>query len=176
MNTYVTSDLHFGHKLMAELRKFQTVEEMDLTLVSRINSVVTKQDRLFILGDVSFHLKSLPEKMEAINCKNVVLIYGNHDKNLRRDGKLKSLFSSCHDLYELKHNGHKVVMFHYPMAVWNAHHYGSFHFHGHSHGKFNLWPNRRIIDVGVDCFPFPQKVDDLIEVLSNRSVVKLESL
>jgi len=41
-----------------------------------------------------------------------------------------------------------IILSHFPYATWNRSHYGSLHFHGHSHGNLPHIKNR--LDVGVD--------------------------
>jgi len=53
MSVYFIGCLHFGHENMAKMRGFDSSEEHDKVLLDGINSVVTKRDKLFILGDVT---------------------------------------------------------------------------------------------------------------------------
>ena len=62
MEIFVTSDLHLSHRRIAEefkaedgspLRPFKNMEEHDQALINRINSIVGKRDKLFILGDIT---------------------------------------------------------------------------------------------------------------------------
>lgn len=41
-----------------------------------------------------------------------------------------------------------AILCHYAFEVWDRKHYGSFHFHGHSHGELPRVHNR--LDVGID--------------------------
>ena len=52
-NTFIISDLHFGHRNMAFHRGFQSVEEHDQHIIDCWNNVVTKGDTVWILGDIS---------------------------------------------------------------------------------------------------------------------------
>ncbi len=61
-------------------------------------------------------------------------------------------------------------MFHYPIAVWNASHHGSYHLHGHIHRNietphpldFNL--GEYALNVGMDVNNFvPMSLDELIQ-------------
>ena len=50
---YYISDLHIGHKncIIFDNRPFSTLEEMHDTIVENWNSVVKKDDEVYILGD-----------------------------------------------------------------------------------------------------------------------------
>ena len=57
MKVFYIADLHFGHKniIRYDNRPFKTVEEMDRALIERWNKAVSKNDTVFILGDISWH-------------------------------------------------------------------------------------------------------------------------
>ena len=84
--TWVTADIHFGHKGICEfskedgtkVRPWNSYEEMDDELVKRFNEVVMPDDKCYILGDVTINRRALPT-IARLNCKNLILIKGNHD-------------------------------------------------------------------------------------------------
>lgn len=82
-NTFIISDMHFGHNeiILYENRPFKDIEEMDKFIIENWNKTVEKDDRVFILGDVSFYNKE--ETTNIINLLNgyKILILGNHDKD-----------------------------------------------------------------------------------------------
>lgn len=59
MSVYFTADLHLGHAnaIRFTSRPFQSVEEMDKSLITNINSRVLMEDELWILGDFSLKLQ-----------------------------------------------------------------------------------------------------------------------
>ena len=61
---YFTSDLHLGHRGIIEMqnRPFKSVEEMNRSLIENYNSVVHKNDTVYILGDISHHMPIEREK------------------------------------------------------------------------------------------------------------------
>ena len=85
--TFLTSDTHFSHANFLKfvdgdgdiIRKFDSVEEMDDIMVDRWNEKVSKNDKIYHLGDLCFSLKSLDRIMPRLNGTKV-LIKGNHDK------------------------------------------------------------------------------------------------
>lgn len=80
---YFTSDLHLGHNNILKFtgRPYDSMEEMNRELIRNINFRVTKNDWLYILGDVSHHI--LPEQTNQLLARingRKVLVRGNHDK------------------------------------------------------------------------------------------------
>lgn len=55
---YFTSDLHLGHLTIIRMqnRPFTDVEDMNRVLISNYNSVVHKNDTVYILGDICHRL------------------------------------------------------------------------------------------------------------------------
>lgn len=78
---FIISDTHFGHKKIlefeAEARPFNSIEEHDEELIKRWNSVVSKTDTVWHLGDVLFGRRSF-EILSRLNGYKK-LVKGNHD-------------------------------------------------------------------------------------------------
>ena len=166
---YFTSDTHYGHKNVIRFcnRPFESVEHMEIEMISRWNSRVTQQDTVYILGDFVMDKK---DKLKSIlNRLNgtIRLVRGNHDKIIK--GAAVNLFDWVKDYYELKSPcGTKIVLSHYPFEVWNRSHHGSWHLHGHSHGTLDFKDIKRL-DVGVDEHDFyPISIDEVAEIMKNR--------
>lgn len=120
---YFTSDLHFGHKNILQFqknRKFESIEEMDKTLIKNWNNKVKDNDEIYILGD--FTLKKDEEYilniLNQLNGKKY-LIKGNHDYWVKKE-ILSSEFEWIKDYYELKYNKEKFILCHYPFIDWNG--------------------------------------------------------
>ena len=82
MKTFFLADTHFGHEAIIayERRPYSTVEEMDKALIDNWNSVVSKQDKVYLLGDLSFYNNEktggIVRQLRGIK----YLVLGNHDK------------------------------------------------------------------------------------------------
>lgn len=81
METWFTSDHHFGHKNILEYEKyarpFATLEEMHEALIDRWNSTVGSSDHVYHLGDFFFGKSNLEfaDRLKGIK----ILVLGNHD-------------------------------------------------------------------------------------------------
>lgn len=82
MNIWFIADPHFDHKNIIKYceRPFNTVEEMNQTLIERWNSVVKKDDKVFVLGDFSLCQKENTIKYAKSLKGRKTLILGNHDR------------------------------------------------------------------------------------------------
>jgi calcineurin-like phosphoesterase family protein len=149
---WFTSDQHLGHRNIIKYcnRPFSSVEEMDERIIVLWQSIVMPEDIVYVLGDFSFHEPSKTTKILSRLPGHKVLIKGNHD-NKKRLNKIRG-WGSIKDYHELKFGETRVVLCHYPIQEWRAKGKGSFHLHGHSHGRQS--PNMRRLDVGVDSWDF----------------------
>ncbi len=150
-------------------RPFSSIQEMDNVIVNNINNKVLKNDRLFVLGDFC-HWNIDPKfYLDKINCKNLILIQGNHDKY-----KWLRSFPESYCYYELKtfvNDSEKlIILFHYPIREWNGWHRGSYHLFGHVHQQIPDDPNNYSLDVGVDGHNFsPLSLTEIGEIMSKKT-------
>jgi calcineurin-like phosphoesterase family protein len=172
MNTWVTSDLHFGHENIIRLgkgRNFSTIKEHDDFLINNWNSVVKNEDLVYILGDIYLGVdgKYLENIFKQLN-GSIHVIAGNHDRKKEVAYLLnKNLIQSLRDYHELRYRStvdnrvYRFVMFHYPILEFN----GAFksgekspiyiHLYGHVHNindysEFYKSKGFKAYNVGVD--------------------------
>lgn len=81
INTWFTSDTHFGHKNILEYEKearpFATIEEMHEVMIERWNNVVADKDIVYHLGDFAFGRRNINIAGRLNGKKKLVM--GNHD-------------------------------------------------------------------------------------------------
>lgn len=177
---FVTSDLHVFHRNIIKYsnRPFNSVEEMNETLVENWNSVVSEGDVVFNLGDFSFaNGEKTVELLKRLNGTQF-FTYGNHDRVMQSDVVKQFCYKSgkitlfC-DVMSLRYEGHFIFLSHYAHRTWNRSHHGSLHLYGHSHGT--LPGVGRSMDVGVDSSDMvsnftPFLLDDVIEFLMDKEI------
>jgi calcineurin-like phosphoesterase family protein len=172
MEIFVTSDFHFGHEnkhggiIKLCNRPFSLIEEHDAKLVENYNSLVGKNDIVYILGD--FAWKNHVNYAKQLK-GNKILIKGEHDRKMRRDAI--NQFSEVYDILFRIINDKQIIFCHWPLSSWQGFYHQSWHFHGHSHAKRLEEPYSLSCDVGVDAwdyFPVP------FEVLSEKMKNKIE--
>ena len=134
---YYISDLHFGHRnvIGMDQRPFETIEEMDETIITRWNERVTDEDDVYIVGDFAYrngytadwYLRRLRGRKH--------LIVGNHDYLTLQSEKAVGLVESVEKMQFIQDDGRNVLMCHYPVAEWYGKRYGGYHVHGHVHNR-----------------------------------------
>lgn len=177
---WIISDLHFGHKNILKyagpLRGGSNSEEHDLWLIEQINSVVGKNDLLYVLGDVAFDVESL-KLMNKIKAGNRILVKGNHDTCSTQE--YLKYFSTVHGLLSFKGT---FWMSHAPIHPIELR--GRLNIHGHVHqnsvmdSEFPSVLDNRYINACVEMsYGIPQSLDDLLlkhkdTVIKNRLKLK----
>lgn len=156
MKTWITSDLHFGHRNIMNFcpvtraRYKNDLEYMNEQMVIEWNERVAPEDLTYILGDVAFMPgDKAAQYMRRLNGRKI-LIEGNHDRKTLNDKHFRESFEEVHKYLWITYDKHQVIMFHYPIAEWDQMHRGSVHFHGHLHGNVSGMEKFRCRDMGMD--------------------------
>ena len=152
---FFTSDLHFCHKnIIAHCKRpFSSLEEMHQYYIEYWNQTISKNDYIFILGDLVFsHSKNAWRTIISKLNGQKILIIGNHDdlKSICYDD---FLYTTKHDSFQFDDNGKikEIFMSHYPCLSWPNQHRGSWHLFGHCHGTMNKNKlAKEQMDVGID--------------------------
>ena len=168
---FYTSDLHLDHTniLKYENRPFKDVNEMNEALIANWNKKVTRNDEVYILGDFAFtDGKRASELVRRLNGRKY-LIRGNHDRHFLQDKNFDPYqFTWVRDYATVKDNGKSLILFHYPIAVWDRQHYGAIHLYGHIHSNAPdhhplVLELENAFNVGVDVWNYePVTLDEIL--------------
>lgn len=168
---YYISDTHFFHNGIIKLcnRPFESVTEMNNTLIEKWNSKVTNDDDIYFLGDFAYKCtdEQAIEVAKKLNGKKH-FIKGNHDSDKLLKALVNQHIIDDVNIYkEIYDNDKKVVLFHFPIEDWNNEYSGSFHLYGHIHNAtnkdFNRYKNR--FNVSCEVLDFePKTLEELIEI------------
>src|SRR6185436_10528233 len=102
---WFSSDWHIGHTNIAGpkisqwkegYRNFNSVEEMNYTILNSINKYVKPEDTIYFLGDFCFggH-QNTPDYRRRIACQTIHVCKGNHDTKI---DMYKDCFNSVQDV------------------------------------------------------------------------------
>jgi len=134
---YYISDTHFHHRniLDFEERPFNSVDEMNESLIKKWNNKIKAGDCVYILGDLIF-ARTQEDFLSIVPRLNgqLFLIKGNHDSFLKIKD-VEGYFIWIKQYAQVMDNGQKLALFHYPIEDWNGRHKGSIHLHGHIHSR-----------------------------------------
>lgn len=78
MSVYFIGCLHLGHESIAKHRGFNNSYEHDETIINSWNSIITKRDLVFILGDVTMEKVEHYHQLDRLKGRKIVVL-GNHD-------------------------------------------------------------------------------------------------
>ena|ERR1039457_3010624 len=181
---YFESDQHFAHRNILSYceRPFSCVEEMEEGLIANHNSVVSKDDITYHVGDFSFDVKRIKDILEAMNGKHI-LIPGNHDwchpdNNRYRDYRSKQYLDYGFKEVMLSARVDEFVLCHFPDIIEPEHTTKKDRFAayrpnakadqlvivGHVHKLFKTKNN--YINVGVDVREYkPVSIEEIREEL-----------
>ena len=196
MNIWLTSDTHFAHTNIAGpkvstwkagYRNFNSVQEMNETMVTNINNCVKEDDILYHLGDWSFGgAHQIYYFRKALICKNIHLIKGNHDEHIvdksiaLREPGLSSfnpieLFTSIDNVFTGYIGKTYFHLSHYSHRVWPKSHKGGIHLFGHSHNSLTGELGKSM-DVGLDSHPEfrPFHINEILQIMDKKVTTSVD--
>lgn len=150
LKTWFISDTHLSHKnvLDFEDRPFSSIEEMEEKLIGAWNNVVSKVDKVYMLGDFCFGgVKDWIRILDQLKGE-IHLVKGNHDKSkiierVKREGYI-------HEIYYvgeyIKLGNMQLHLTHYPLDMGERPFL--INIHGHIHSQKSNLTNQ--FNVGVD--------------------------
>ena len=136
MKTFFIADLHFGHGncLKFDARPWDTIDEMDAAIIKKWNRKVRPEDHVYVLGDFAYKNRTPVREYTGKLHGHIHLIRGNHDK---RSPEYEDCFEEVVDYKEMTVEAYgeryPVIMSHYFMPFYHAHHHDAIMLHGHTH-------------------------------------------
>lgn len=126
-NVWFTSDLHLGHKNIANFRtQFESELHHREVIKENYHKVVTKRDKVFLLGDVAFTQETLDDVGTWVAEKKV-LIVGNHCIDNIKMSEVCKHFDEVYSLKKYK----EFWLSHAPIHPQELR--GKYNLHGHMH-------------------------------------------
>lgn len=180
---FLTSDLHFNHdrEFVWKVRGFDSVQEMNETIVKNWNSIVSPNDDVYVLGDLCLGggtpsiLLANKKLIESLNGK-LHIIRGNHDTNPR-----VIMYSQCANVVDevkwadmLNYKGYHFYLSHFPTLTGNLEKESlkkcTCNLFGHTHQTTNFHLDMPYLyHVGVDSHNcYPVSLDDIIQEMNNK--------
>ena len=188
MNTWFTSDMHFGHANIIRYshRPFRDLDHMHAALTERWNEVVQPEDTVWVLGDVAMGI--IDESLSFVDRLKgrKLLLAGNHDRCWAFHGPKHEPwiaryqdagFAEVHQgqmPFDL--GGQSVELCHFPYNGDSQYEdryvearpvdTGAWLLHGHVHETWKQWG--RMINVGCDVWDYrPVAASELAALIAN---------
>ena len=178
-NIWFTSDTHFYHENIIKYcyRPFNSVEEMNQSLINNWNNVVKEDDVVFHLGDFAFDKwKSIIKQLNG----KIYLIVGNHDEIKYPGHKIFDLFEGVFNQLYIQIDDQWIYLNHYPFLCYGGSYNNNpvWQLHGHTHSGPNCngkdacrlkitFPYQ--YDVGVDNNNYtPISYNQIKEIINNK--------
>lgn len=182
MAIYYISDTHFNHNAIISYcdRQFSTAEEMNNYMIEKWNSIVSPEDTIIHIGDVS--MGSQFDRVKILSNLNgkKILVAGNHD--------YKKLFTHAnifeeivdyiyqddlliiHDPYEINSNYNRVNGF----TLKERYDSCKYLLHGHVHNSFDVTLDfEKSINCCVELHDYtPKTIEQLIEWKNTATDIK----
>jgi calcineurin-like phosphoesterase family protein len=173
--------------LGGDLRTFrvsnESIDNMNRGLAANINARVGPGDILWCLGDWAWgqggsYLPNARWFRDQIRCRTINLVWGNHD-----DRKIRDLFHEVHEQVQVRVEGVRITLNHYPLITWDGQHHGSvadpnIHLYGHVHARYQADPEASplkdadawaALDVGFDGHDYQVwSLGEILDVLRPR--------
>lgn len=179
---FITSDTHFNHANIIKYcnRPFDTVEEMNRTIIHNWNEVVSPDDTVYHLGDfIMGPERGLGEILYALN-GHIHLVRGNHDTK----GKLAYYAAhpdkiTVHDVAHLPYKSLYFFMCHFPLEseefyrMINKDNSEVIMVHGHVHNNEPFLNPSHRFNVSQDVTAFyPTPIDSIYEIVKRDFIEK----
>ena len=116
---YFISDTHFNHKNIMRFcdRPYTSLEDMEKQMIERWNSVVKKDELVFILGDIIFGGSEIYERILPQLNGRKWLILGNHDYINIKQG-FKKYFEKILNKAFITIDGVPIILNHEPLLCF----------------------------------------------------------
>lgn len=188
-DVFFISNTLFFDKYKSHIRGYRSEIHMNDDLVDRWNSVISKRDIVYHLGNFSVGDKQETSDILKVLNGRFNLIVGQEDNGNNILGLRKSIQSTNYKL-EMNINDFMVSMNHYPQVTWNQEgSYKSIFIYGNDEDFESQPPslhNKMAINVSVDNFILDRcpiefteiidLMDDKIEYFKNKRKNKLNYL
>lgn len=154
---YFTSDLHFGHQNLCKCVRNMDAEESDELIIKNWNKTITKNDKVYILGDITVgNHKAIADYLKQLK-GNIAIVGGNHD-NLKCCKEIIKLGIPIMGVLEYK----GFICTHVPIHPFELERYKG-NIHGHLHLGNYVLPDK-YYNVNTEFYNYtPVSFEDIVK-------------
>jgi calcineurin-like phosphoesterase family protein len=172
MKVFVTSNQQFGRPsaIKSYKRPFDSVEEMDMQMIEAWNSVVNKEDIVYVLGNFAWDPETADLTMSQLN-GDIMVLRGEHDNAVSEINMATSSRFHMLDNGIQEHSDQNLVMSYWPLADWPGKSKGSYSIIGIPVKKYKTNHKTKIINCSCDLWEFkPIEVIKIIELFNDITI------
>jgi calcineurin-like phosphoesterase family protein len=194
---FFSSDWHIFHNPswpipIWKMRGYESAEDAAFKIQKMINSTVPEDGVLYFLGDLALNATDgqVIGWLNGIKCRNIKMLWGNHESNTYRIYKQEMLRQFGRDdieVYpltmgnvtfvgnhvEIQVGKKNIIMNHFPFKIWNGGNRNTWHLNGHSHlsdkERHPEHPLGKTLDTGIDCGKI-WSFNEIEDVMSTKSI------
>ena len=167
---YVTSNLQLGRPgaIKKYGRDFEHVDDMTDALINNWNTVVTKDDTVYHLGNFAHDPKTAQDAMLRLNGK-IHFCLGEHDEAIEMLDSKNMLRPGCKIIKCIEtDNVNKVSLSYYPLGAWPGKTKKWFSIIGYPAKSCKSDPKKRIINVSTDLWSHrPQELSKVVSIFED---------
>ena len=173
--TWFTSDLHFCHdrEFIYRPRGFNSIHEMNETIIKNFNEVMDWADELYILGDCFLNNNEEGAKFLSRLPGMKYVVWGNHDTDARKVIMEDMGINILGFAHQQKFNNISFYLSHYPSCTSNFDDdkplkARTICLAGHTHSK-EKWDETGSYNVALDAHNcYPVLLDDIIKDVKEK--------
>jgi calcineurin-like phosphoesterase family protein len=175
MKIFVTSNQQFGRPNAIKLykRPFESVKEMNQSMIDVWNSVVSQEDKVYVLGNFAWDPETAENSLKELNGE-IIAIVGEHDTAIEEIDNMKNIIKNVSfnkDSIEYFHDA-QVTMSYWPLTDWPGKSKGILSVIGHPNKKYRTDHKKGIINCSCDFWEFKplelSKIKDLFTELKSE--------
>jgi len=171
MKVFVTSNQQFGRPNAIKLygRPFDTVEEMNNHLIEQWNSVVSKDDVVYVLGNFAWDPETAEAAVMSLNGE-IIVLPGEYDKAMEElDSMHDTLPNVIFASFDVEYITEiKAAISYWPLLDWPLKSKGVPSVIGHPSPEYTSDHKRNVINCKCDAWDFkPVDVDKIRDLFNS---------
>ena len=174
MKIFVTANQQFGrfNAIKMYKRPFLSVEEMNFNLIKEWNSVVSKEDIVYVLGNFAWDPETAEIVVNQLN-GNIIVIPGEHDKAIEELDRMKNNLLNVKfrefDIEYILEVGASIS--YWPLSEWPLKSEGIPSVIGYPGKKYKTDHKKNIINCNCDLWDYkPIEINKILSLFKDKDV------
>lgn len=174
MKIFVTANQQFGrfNAIKTYKRPFPSVEEMNFNLIKEWNSVVSPEDRVYVLGNFAWDPETAEMVVSQLN-GDIIVVPGEHDKAIEELDEMKNNLINVKfrefDIEFISEIG--VTVSYWPLSEWPLKSKGIPSVIGYPGSKYKSDHKKNIINCNCDLWDYkPIEISKILSLFKDKDI------